>query len=91
MGYVSIVDLISGLSEIKERVGKYNNKWEKYNKEVFSKYPEIDDKRSIGDVDNKGVRTCSKNTHDSTSPMSQRVQSSTKKDTYADVLKAGIK
>ena len=26
MGYVSIVDLISGLSENKERVGKYNNK-----------------------------------------------------------------
>ena len=90
MGYVSIVDLISGLSENKERVGKYNNKWEKYNKEVFSKYPEIGDKRSIGDVDSKDVRTCSKNTHDSTNPVIQQVQSGTKKNTYADVLKAGI-
>ncbi len=86
MGYVSIVDLISGLSENKERVGKYNNKWEKYNKEVFSKYPEIGHKRSISDVDSKDVRTCSNSTHDSTSPMSQRAQTSTKKVTQADVL-----
>ena len=37
-------------------------------------------------MDNKDVRTCSNSTHDSTSPMSQRAQTSTKKVTQADVL-----
>ena len=41
MGYVSIVDVISGLVENKERVGKCDNisRTKKYEQMIFSKYP----------------------------------------------------
>jgi len=41
MGYVSITDVISGLVETKERVGKYDNinNVKKYDRMIISKYP----------------------------------------------------
>ena len=91
MRYVSIADVISGLVENKERVGKCDNinRSSKYDKMIFSKYPRKEslDAKNKDTKDRTYKRTYNNSGFNNNADGTKEVRFSTNKSTYYDVLR----